>query len=587
MRATPILLPLVALLAIPSPPCFAVAFAGETPIVLGVNDDQRYERIEVFVTAVSGTSVYFDKGRLAHISEGDMVLIYSEHGPQVQAIVRSVAKMSGRAELQQTGTTLAVGDRAEVLVPTERISAAKSPVEPTPAEAPAPLPAPGQGQGLGTQALPEHAPWQSEFGDVDDETPLLAPVHLIKAEDREVRLHGRSWFDYTTTDDKEGTHTKYSSMRSGFDVTMENAFGKGGALELDIDYFMRSFQEDGAPDDDDSSLRVDRLNYLYGGDLDNPASWRVGRFLSQGMPEFGLIDGVEYRMRSVSGGSWGASFGAFPEPHDQLSTGDDLEVSVFKGWVFQDETATLDAGFQKTWHKGNADRDLLVLTSSWRPSLRTFLYASLWMDMYGANDKVKSGLDITQFIANGSWRSKAGDGVGVTLSHFSFPELLRNEFDQVTAEQLANNSVTRVGVNAWRGVGEGLKLSGRADRWTDQDDSGGRLEGTFSARNRLFDDGDLSMSVYQNNSKYASGPGVRLTATKDTTKGWLRISYETSETTNNDFFGEQETLAHDVIRASWDLSLGKNWDLSLTFEQRAGDAEDASTLGFFLQRRFH
>ena len=66
----------------------------------------------------------------------------------------------------------------------------------------------------------------------------------------------------------------------------------------------------------------------------------------------------------------------------------------------------------------------------------------------------------------------------------------------------------------------------------------------------------------------------------------MRLTYETARTVNEDFFGVDDTLVRDVFRASWDTTVGQSWDLSLNAEQRSGDAEDALTLGVYLQKRF-
>ncbi|MDF1798304.1 MAG: hypothetical protein P1V81_03940 [Planctomycetota bacterium] len=545
-------------------------------------DSTRYERLEVHVTAISGTSVYLDRGRVDRIEVGDRVLLFPTSGPQVQAVVRAVSKTSSRVELIATGSGLALGDLGEVLIPVVRLAEPTAPAEPISSE-PQPTVPPRV-----PEHLPERPPWELDLGGVGTDVPLLAPIAAVQPEERPMRWSGRLWFDLSSSEDREGTTSGYDAYRTGFDLVFENAFGQGGQLEFDAEALQRQLSSEGEPDESESRVRLERLNYLVGGDRERPDSWQVGRFLSRGMPEFGRIDGIEYRHRRGDGSSWGMHLGALPEPTDESQTGDDLGIGLFHRWISDgEETVTVQTGYQKTWHKGDADRDLFVVTSNWRPGPRAFLYASAWLDLYGSDDAAKgSGLELTQLIATGTWRTEAGHGYGVNFSHFRFPELLRYEFDPVTAEQLADDHVTRFGVNGWRIVGEGLRLTGRADRWTDQDDSGGRLEVGISARDRLYDGGEVRLGLFQNDNKYSSGPGLRLSATKDTSRGWLRLSFETLETTNDNFFGEQQTQASDTLRASWDLSLPRDWDLSLSLEERFGDAEDATTLGLFVQKRF-
>src|SRR5215813_259492 len=52
-----------------------------------------------------------------------------------------------------------------------------------------------------------------------------------------------------------------------------------------------------------------RLSYSIGGDRFAPDRIEVGRFLQYGMPEFGVLDGVEWDRRLAGGDSFGASVG--------------------------------------------------------------------------------------------------------------------------------------------------------------------------------------------------------------------------------------------------------------------------------------
>ena len=547
-----------------------------------------FRRVEVFVTATSGTNVYFDGGLQDKISEGDTIVLFPASGPQQRGTIRTVSEASGRAELLSSTTTVSVGDRAEVLVPESRF-APLQPANNTPgSQADAAQERPGVGLPPGPAVGPvSHPPWEMDLSDVDPNAPLLAPIQSVASEDRPYEIHGRYWLDLTATEDKQDGGAQYGTVRTGFDLRAENLLSRGGTVEFDTDFYRHSFDAEGESEDTDSQVRIDRLNYRWGGNRDEAQTWQVGRFLSRGMPEFGVIDGLEYTQRTDEGSNWGLSAGGFPEPNDDLSTGRDVQAAVFYHWKGASEKISLNSGFQKTWHNGKPDRDLFVLTSTWRPLDRLHVFSSLWVDLYDSDDQIKSGLELTQLITSASWRTAQGDGVGLTLSHFSFPELLRNEFDEITAEQIADDKVTRVGLNGWKSLTDTVRLRGRVDSWTDQDDSGGRVEGTIELRDAIFNDGDLSLSIFQNEAKFFGGPGVRLRASKELAGGWFQFTYESTETKSDDFFGEQDTLSNHVYRASWDRPLGRDWDFSLSLEQRDGDQEDASTVGFYLQRSFH
>lgn len=552
------------------------------------NNKGSFRRVEVFVTATTGMNVYFDGGLKDMISEGDTVELFPASGPLQRGTIRSVSEAGGRAELLSSTAVISVGDRAEVLVPESRFHPTKPEGNSSGATPKIGQDRPGvglpPGPGIGPVA---HPPWEVDLGKVDPNAPLLAPIQSTPAEERPYEIHGRYWLDLTATEDREDDGAKYGTLRTGFDLRSENLFRKGGTVEFDMDFYRHSFDAGSGSDDTDSQVRVDRLNYRWGGTRELASAWQVGRFLSRGMPEFGVIDGVEFTQRTDNGSNWGVSTGGFPEPNDDLSTGNDVQAAVFYQWRSSNEKVSLNSGFQKTWHEGKSDRDLLVMTSTWRPIERLHIFSSLWVDLYNSDDQIKSGLEVTQFISSASWRTAQGDGLGLSLSHFSFPELLRNEFDEITAEQIADDQVTRVGLNGWKRVTDSVRLRARIDSWTDQDDTGGRVEGTVEFQDAILNDGDLSLSIFQNEAKFSSGPGLRLRATKEIAGGWLRFTYESTETKPDDFFGTQDSLSNHVYRASWDRPLGKDWDFSLSLEQRDGDQEDASTFGFFLQRSFH
>lgn len=66
----------------------APAARAEAPLEL--QDPASYERLEVHVTAVSGASVFIDRGRVDQVEAGDRVQLFPTSGPQVQAVVRAV-----------------------------------------------------------------------------------------------------------------------------------------------------------------------------------------------------------------------------------------------------------------------------------------------------------------------------------------------------------------------------------------------------------------------------------------------------------------------------------------------------------------
>ena len=69
-------------------------------------------------------------------------------------------------------------------------------------------------------------------------------------------------------------------------------------------------------------------------------------------------------------------------------------------------------------------------------------------------------------------------------------------------------------------------------------------------------------------------------------RGWWTLGLESALHEQDGFIGEQEELWQHVLRGSYDTELGDSWDLSLWGDQRFGDEQQATTVGFSLRRRF-
>jgi hypothetical protein len=382
-------------------------------LAAGARAQDGARRVEVHVTAIAGGSVYLDLGREAGIEKGDEVRLFPVGAPEVAAEVRAVSKSSARAALLGPLDGLVVGDRGEVLVPVER---AVSDAAPEGGDAPPPAPPvyapPGQGE------VPEHPPWEHPPETWSDDVPLLAPVVAYEAEDRPTRMSGRIYEVFDWVRDQEAGDRRYLSSRTGVDLRWDDPFDRAGALDVDLELYHRRAEDDDG-DEDETELRVDRLSYAWGGGRDARTRWQVGRFLQHEFPEFGVVDGAEVGYRFDSGHRLGASVGLMPEWKDDLPTGDDMQAALFYRWVSdEEETLALGAGYQKTWHEGDADRDLIVLTGDYHPSAFTWLYGSAWVDLYSGDDELKSGAELTQLQLNATHRFEGGHGIGAFLTQF-------------------------------------------------------------------------------------------------------------------------------------------------------------------------
>ncbi|MCE9595104.1 MAG: hypothetical protein K8S98_13040, partial [Planctomycetes bacterium] len=437
------------------------AFASPAPFVV---DDAREEIVEVRITALSGRSVYLDRGTDAKLAVGDRVVFFPAGAAPVEAQVRSATKQSARVELA-ADAVLELGTRGEVHVDADAAQLA-------------------------------HAPWEKPIGDVASDAPLLAPWGGTSAAENAVKWHGRVTTAVDWTEDLQNDGS-FRLARTGVAFEVENPFHQGGRFDVDLDLFARRADVADSSDESESSLRVDRLSYEWGGTRDDATHWQVGRFFSREFPEFGILDGAEWVRRLDSGDRVGAQLGFLPEPTPEMDTGKDVSAALFYRWVRgANEEFSLGTGFQKTWHEGLSDRDLFVTHLDWKPTPTWTLWSSAWVDVYGANDTVKSGVELTQFFLNSSWRLDSDAGVGVHASRFRFPELLRNEFDQIAASSILDAENTRVGVDGWKDFTKTFRLSARVDRFADQDDSGLGLDLRGTWRDLVLDASRFDLGVF-------------------------------------------------------------------------------------------
>lgn len=547
----------------------------------------NFVRVEVTCTALSGTSVYLDLGREAGLAPGDRVRLFPRAGPARKGRVSSVSRTSARAELEGGLEGLEIGLRGEVWLPRERLeqparetSEANEPAaSPGPSEPGPPPPGPPAASGS------EHPPWTAPPVEWNDELPLLAPAHGLEPAERPRRFDGRAFTTVDWTDDSAGDEARrFLSSTLGFDARLENPFGHGGELAFDAEVFARH-SDVGGTGEDESKLRIDRASYVWGGVRGARDRGEVGRFLQSELPALGFLDGVEYVHQLDARNRLGTSFGFLPVPDDVFKSGDDLQAALFYRRTSDEERRRSFAlGYQKTWHQGTADRDLIVGEFEYYPGPRTSLSSSVLVDLYTSGDELKgSGPELTQLFVNATHRTEAGHGAGLFLSRFRWPELERDEFPDVTAGEIADALTTRGGADGWLALGRHTQLYGRAETWSDQDDSGGggRVRVTWRDLGRHGD--VLLLESFTNSSKFTRAVGLRASARRRLENAAFDLSWDS---TVFDQDGVDEELLQHAVRGGLELSLGPRWFLALYAESRFGDDQDALSLGFLLQRSF-
>lgn len=545
---------------------------------------QELARIEAKVVTVSADGVYLDVGREANVLPDDRVVLHPAGAVAVDAVIRDVAKTTSRAELQPGSPAIAVGTRAEVLVPKERLKPKPAPAPPAPAP-------PASAPQTSAPSPPPHPQWTHPPEEWSQENPLLAPVGGSSATgpgELPREFSGRVFWSANNTWDKEFGDRQYFYGSMGTELHVGNPFGKEGSLDLQADASRNQFKTPGFPDEGTTDFNLYRLSYATGGTDESPTRWEVGRFLQHEFPELQTVDGVDWSTATGRTNRFGVNAGAMPVPFLGMKDEGDTQVTVYDRW-FADSSKhfSLGGAYQNTWHDGKQDRNLFLGTADYATGDVFSVHSSAWVDYYGSGDTIKPhGFELTEFWTQAFWNFRRDGGFGVSFTHRRIPELLREEFVGESPESVKDGRFDRVGVNGWKALGTKTRLLASADVWDDESDHGDRGELGIARRDLLWKNGEIGASVFTVDGSFSSGQGFRVTANKAFSKAFGTLAYEFTNFDQLGFFGTQSTLAHHDVSGTIDFDLGKSWNLSLLADKRFGDAQDSFSAGFLVQVRF-
>lgn len=533
-------------------------------------------KIEVQVTAASGDSLYLDKGRAAGIEPGDEVILFPPAAGVVHATVQSVSRSSCRCRVVSGQRFIDIGTRGHVLVPAER-GAERS-----------------ERGSVESRVVPEHPPWTRPPEDWDQSQPLLAPAFSLTPEERAPEMHGHLYAQYLHTWNNLPADSQYSLGRFGASLWYENPMQRGGTLHLDGEFNRRTALFEEGWNDFDGLGRLDRFSYYWGDTPDHPLRFEVGRFLPSGFPEFGLLDGTELVYRMPAGHRVGVSAGYLPEPFPGLVTGEDLQLAAFYRWVSDpEEVLSQGIGFQKTWHRGTPDRDLLIYSLDYDPNEYLSVHGTVWGDFYDGHDTLKDQpFEITEAIVQPIIRISPWTGGGAFFSYVRWPQLLRREYSPFVEAQVVGSRVARQGIFAWHELGDHVRLDGRVDRWNDEsDETGVSWESRVSLRDWPIDSGEVALSVFGTHGRYSAGPGGRILVGRRWSTGYASIAYEIADFRLDSpisaplWSGRPTGLVQQWLRATLDFSIGTDKSVSLFTDYRFGQRQDAVQAGVFFQKR--
>jgi hypothetical protein len=341
-------------------------------------------------------------------------------------------------------------------------------------------------------------------------------------------------------------------------------------------------------DEDELIGRLDRLSYVRGGDRFDPDRREYGRFLQHGMPEFGVLDGYEFGRHNSDGEYSGWSVGLMPEPNAEQQTGEDAQIAFNRRWTFGDfEGVSVDTGYQKTFHKGKSDRDLIVAKFVRLPRDDWDFYGTAWVDLYSSRDDVKgSGAELTQLLLSTNRHYPGGSGLGLTYSSFRFPELRRKEFAPLDAAELADDETQRLWIDAWKPTSSDTRLTGRVGTWRDEDETGGDFEAGLEVEDWVLDRSLATLTLFGTNGKFSDAGGVRVAYSLYTATGHWDLFSEVSRRRQDNFTSDLQDLPLYRLRLSHGFRMPRGWDVNLYAEGKSWQEEHAVSVGFYMQRSF-
>ncbi|MBL8756251.1 MAG: hypothetical protein JNK15_23350 [Planctomycetes bacterium] len=505
--------------------------------------------------------VVVDRGKRDHVQVGDRVVLVPRNGQVAHGTVTELDERTALVQLVDPTAPVTAGTRGHVLVPKVRLQ-------------PKPDPAP--------QAQPTRPDPTQPADEWRPGMPLLGNTRPPRPEERPTSVHGRVYgganLVRTLGDFEE------SWLVAGADVELDNLRGDGGTLRFHGDFTASTETSENWGDD----LRLYELSYEHGGTRHQPFRWQVGRFLQRDMPEFGLLDGVEVGYRRENGHRFGASFGWLPELDDDLESLADLQIAGWYLW-HQDvgERFTVGFGYQKTWHRWDVDRDLVVVKARLLPSDGWMLSGALWIDFYTARDDLKDEtVEITRANAFASRRWPQVGGLELVLDHEEYPETRRRELPQTLLPQtLVDAHQDRASLHAYVHAGP-TRWFTRLTGYSDEERDGGAAEFGVDVDGLLQQRARTTLAVFDVQGVTQSLAGVRVEHGGDLSFGRLDLLYELGFVHHEGMPSDRDDLLQHRLGALCTSDLGSGWDATFFADGTLWDDELSFGVGIWLQKHF-
>lgn len=513
-----------------------------------------------------------DRGETDKLEEGDTLVVLPRNGGRLSGRVTRVEARTAVVELDDVNSAPPVGTRGEVWLPKLRFARTTDPDRArTKTE-----------DSLPTEPRPP-AEWQNTDEEWKPGMPLLTRVRPVRPENRTWSMTGRAFLSSQLSHvPRSGSSNSW--FRSGADVTFQNPFHNGGDLRVDGELnYKTSYSEDRAPD-----LLVRRAAYTLGGTRYARDRFDFGRFMQHDLSEFGVMDGVAWSRRRENGHRFGASLGFLPEPNDDFRSFKDFQLSAHYQWVADEyERVSLTGGFQKTFHYGKSDRDLLLARFSVTPEEGWEFYGTTWIDLYTGNDSAKKHfIELTQALLVAARRYDDGSGLDISLWHQMFPDVLANVKRYMPPNRVASDRHDRLTINAWLPRGEDTMVRGTAALWNDEDESGGSLEFGIDQQRLFFENGSTGVVLYAADAAFESAFGALVRTGRRTETARWEVSYDFGYHHRVGFPSDFADIIQHRIFGEYEMPMDGGWDLRGWADSNLYDGDVSVAVGFWVQKRF-
>lgn len=537
-----------------------VALAGSVAVVA---QDDAFEQVALRIATTRPNGAFvIDRGQRDLVQLGDRVVLTPRNGAVVHGTVVEVDDRSAVIDVVDRQAVLPIGTKGHVLVPKARRAA--RPIEvPVPPPQPAPPPKPDD-------------EWEPGM-------PLLGTTRPPRPEERPRRATGRVYAaaDVVRTLDS----WSHSFLYGGVEFDVENPRGDDGGVLHFHGEFDWSTESSGTSGTD---LRLYELSYEHGGTRFQPLHWQIGRFLPRDMPEFGLLDGASIGVRREGGDRVGASVGWLPELDEDLESFADLQVAAWYLWNSDvSERLSWGLGYQKSWHRFDKDRDLVVVKGRYLPAEGWTFATTAWLDFYSGRDELKDrdvGLSRANAFASRRWQQKGG--IDLAWDHEEYPDVLRRELPQtLTPATLADAHQDRLLLHAFTAPGA-VRWFTRLTGWADEEREGGSVELGFEV-DGLFGKGTRTvLAGYDVQGLTNHVFGGRLE--QGGTYGWGRLDllFELGFVHHQGFPDDRDDLLQYRFAALATTDLGSGWDGIFHADATSWDDEVSFGIGVYLQRHF-